>query len=181
MSSKSHHSVHCPWTMNASPGLVPLGVTDAASSVARSPGYWRITTGFPDVPATVARNFPRYVPPCSQTVSPGWILPDAPLSAKVSDQGWPSVPALLELPVGETCHPRCEPGGGGGGGGGGGVPGCTCTWAWALRPLLSAVIVALPESWLVITPDEDTVATIALSMLHATFVGLTLSPVWVRP
>src|SRR5436189_4766762 len=70
MTSKSHHSVHAPFTTNASPRLVP-DVPPAASMVARSPGYCRITTGRPETPATVETNLPSYVPPCSHTVSPG--------------------------------------------------------------------------------------------------------------
>src|SRR5436190_17731933 len=99
ISSKSHHSVHCPFTMNASPRDV-VDVAPATSIVARSPGYCRITTGLPDAPATLGLNAPRYVPPWSQTVSPGWTLPEAPLSANASDHGWLALPVLLELPLG---------------------------------------------------------------------------------
>src|SRR5882672_8369581 len=112
--SNPHHTVHAPLTMKASPRLV-ADVAPATSMMARSPGYCRMTTGFPGAPATVATNAPRYVPPCSQTVSPGWTWPPAPASAYARLHGALLFPALPVVPLADTCHPVSGVRGGGGG------------------------------------------------------------------
>src|SRR5947207_2212835 len=119
------------------------------------------------------------MPPCTHTVSPGWILPPAPLSAKLMVHGWLLRPEPLELPSGATCHPERSTGGGGG------VPSFTCTRSCACLPLLwaVAVMVAVPSAWLVTSPDDETVAIDLSLLVHESVcaAAVTLSPALVRP
>src|SRR2546423_6065302 len=80
------------------------------SIVARSPGYWRTTIGRLDVPAMAVRKSPAYLPPRTQTVSPGWTLPDAFASAVFRSHGLLMLPSPALDPEGEAKYPTCAPG-----------------------------------------------------------------------
>src|SRR5690242_735424 len=87
--SKPQYHVLLPW------------IIKLPSIVARSPGYWRTTTGELVVPLSVAVTFVAgYRPPRSQTVSPGCTCVD--VSPVTRSQGREAVPSPLADPLGDT-------------------------------------------------------------------------------
>src|SRR5512146_434090 len=75
--------------------------------VARSPGSWRTMIGLELVPVSELVNAPLYVPPRSQTVSPGRIFPPAPPSALARSHGRSAEPSFPLDPAGDTYHLGC--------------------------------------------------------------------------
>ena len=65
ITSNPQNHVYEPLTVSVAVLLGP------PSRLARSPGYWRTTIGLAAVPFKVLEKVPEYVPPRSQTVSPG--------------------------------------------------------------------------------------------------------------
>src|SRR5256885_16312401 len=90
-----------PQNVLYSPATIHVSLSELAPSMtARSPGYWRMTTGAVAVPATVLRKDPLYVPPRTQIVSPGWTRPPAPCNAVRRSQGRAALPSAAGEPFG---------------------------------------------------------------------------------
>src|ERR1700730_16410287 len=95
MISNPQYHVHEPFTVRADTRDEP------PSMVARSPGYWRTIIGTPEAPLRLLVKFPRYVPPRSQIVAPGFTAAGCE-RAVCRSQGLAVVPDPLANPDGET-------------------------------------------------------------------------------
>jgi hypothetical protein len=71
------------------------------SNVTRSPGYWRTMMGLPGSPLRTLLQWPVYVPPRSQIVSPGW-TEEGCENAFVRFHGLPVDPLPERVPLGVT-------------------------------------------------------------------------------
>ena len=88
MSSRPQYTASAPNTLSR------------PSIVARWPGRARTIIGLRAVPVSVLVNSPLYVPPRSQTVSPGRTVPFPPSNAVARSQGLPEVPSPSIEPEG---------------------------------------------------------------------------------